>query len=324
MEKTDNLLLKEMRYDQSRAPDCYQATNFWLSASPLILTDLEKFGFSGFRQHYSAKSLYVPVYPEGREGLLMAEQDYQIFNNYDNPVRRPKLDQVSESQVGKPEQQFDFSGNLYSRSFLNYLRGLAYLKSLVDTDKITSILEIGGGFGSLGEIFLKSDFTRYFFVNVDIPPLAYIATRYLEEVFGKENVAGYEVTKNMAVIEVAEMAKKYKAMVLCPWQLPHLQGVFELFVNYISFQEMEPGVVENYAKYVNKLVNSYILLRNQRSGKQITQNPGDFGVLEPVTREHYLKFFSSFDLVGVDSKTFGEEKNGFASEVMVLSRQNQL
>ncbi|MCK5679862.1 hypothetical protein KAI46_03515 [bacterium] len=73
------------------------------------------------------------------------------------------------------------------------------------------------------------------------------------------------------------------------------------------FQEMEPEVVENYAMHVNRLVKSYILLRNQRSGKQIAKKAGDFGVLEPVTREHYLKFFSDFDLIGVDSKTFGEE-----------------
>ena len=86
---------------------------------------------------------------------------------------------------------------------------------------------------------------------------------------------------------------------------------------------MEPDVVANYAKHVNRLVKNYILLRNQRHGKQIASKAGDFGVLEPVTREHYLEFFSDFDLVGVDSKTFGEEKNGFASEVMVLRRQNQ-
>lgn len=302
------------------ASDCYQATNLWKSASPAIMSDLTNFEFSDFRNHSSAKNFYVPSYPDDKKGLLMAEQDYERFKKNDISARCPKFDSVSESCIGSPSQQFDFSGNVYSRSFLNYLRGLVYLKNLVDTDKISSVLEIGGGYGTLGEIFLKSDFDRYFYVNVDIPPLAYVSTRYLEEVFGKENVAGYDLTKNMDVIEVAEMAKKFKAMVLCSWQLPRLQGAFELFVNFISFQEMEPDVVANYARHINRLVKNFILLRNQRTGKQVAKKAGDFGVLKPVTREHYLQFFAEFSLLGVDSKTFGEEKDGFASEVMVLSR----
>ena len=319
-----DLLLQRMYDELLIIPDCYKTTNFWKHVAPAILGDLNGLGFSSFRQHPSAKHFYVPCYPDDGDGSAMAKREYQIVKNFDISFREPKLNKISESQVGNPAQQFEFEGNLYSRSLLNYLRGLVYLKSLVDTGTINFVLEIGGGYGTLGEIFLKSDFDRYFYVNVDIPPLAYISTRYLEEVFGRENVAGYDVTKEMEVIDVAEMSKKYKAMVLCSWQLPRLQGSFELFVNYISFQEMEPEVVENYAMHVNRLVKSYILLRNQRSGKQVAKKAGDFGVLEPVTREHYLKFFSDFDLVGVDSKTFGEEKGGFASEVMVLSRPNQL
>ncbi|MCK5679861.1 putative sugar O-methyltransferase [bacterium] len=100
---------------------------------------------------------------------VFTSQKYQIIKSFDISSRVPKLDKVSESQVGNPTQQFDFEGNLYSRSLLNYLRGLVYLKSLVETGTINSVLEIGGGYGTLGEIFLKSDFDRYFYVNVDIP-----------------------------------------------------------------------------------------------------------------------------------------------------------
>lgn len=314
--KSENDLMSDMLHDMDLCPKLYHPTNFWKSFLPNIIADVEKFGFSDFRRHRSALNFYVPAYP-GEQG---ADNDYSIFKKIDNQYKCPKLDGISESKVGNPQQQFEFAENLYSRSFLNYLKGLSYLKSLVDTDKIASVLEIGGGYGTLGEIFLKSNFDRYFYVNVDIPPLAYISTRYLEEVFGKENVAGYDVTKDMVVIDIAEVSKKYRAMVLCSWQLPRLQGAFELFVNYISFQEMEPNVVENYAEHVNRLVKNYILLRNQRSGKQVAARAGDFGVLEPVTREHYLKFFSGFGLVGIDSEIFGEKKNGFASEVMVFSQ----
>ena len=318
----DNSLLYEMLQDMNSAAKQYQPTNFWGGVLPGIVKDIENEGSSNFRRHLTALSFYVPTYSKDYKEAAFA--DYMTFKKLDDLKKRPELDGVGESRAGDPSQHFNFDGKLYSRSFLNYLRGLVYLKKSVDTNLINNVLEIGGGYGTLGEILLKSDFDRNFYVNVDIPPLAYISTRYLEEVFGKENVAGYDLTKEMTVIDVAEMSKKYKAMVLCSWQLPRLQGSFDLFVNYISFQEMEPDVVKNYAKHVNRLVKSYILLRNQRFGKQVAKKSGNFGVLEPVTREHYLEFFSDFDLVGVDSKTFGEEKGGFASEVMVLRRQSQL
>ncbi len=68
---------------------------------------------------------------------------------------------------------------------LNYLKGLAFLKKTVGTSSIRRVLEIGGGYGTLGEIFLKSDYDNSVYIDVDIPPAAYVATRYLQKVFGE-------------------------------------------------------------------------------------------------------------------------------------------
>ena len=53
------------------------------------------------------------------------------------------------------------------------------------------------------------------------------------------------------------------------WQIEKLKGKIDLFVNFISFQEMEPEVVKNYLLKVINLKPKYILLRNLREGKQI-------------------------------------------------------
>ena len=52
------------------------------------------------------------------------------------------------------------------------------------------------------------------------------------------------------------------------WRVEDLRGEIDLFVNYISFQEMEPHIVRNYAKEVMRLNPKFILLRNLREGKQ--------------------------------------------------------
>lgn len=69
-----------------------------------------------------------------------------------------KLQHVRESEIGKPAQQHIFNGKKCSRSMLNYLRGLTYLKKLVDICEIKRVLEICGGYGTLGEILIKDEF----------------------------------------------------------------------------------------------------------------------------------------------------------------------
>lgn len=348
-QKDDNLL-RYMLEDMELAPDLYKPTNFWSCALKSIIADIKEYGISTFRRHESALSFYVPMYsvsffhkysrftkifnlfllfPKGKlikriltrilDGSAMALADYRVFMAAESD-KLPKLKSVSESQFGAPLEQYCFDGKLYSESFLNYLRGLAFLKKLVDTQGIKTVLEVGGGYGTLGEILLKCEDSNFFYIDVDIPPVGYVATRYIEKLFGKENIASYIITRKYTEIDLMKLSEKYRAIVLCPWQLPLVKGRVDLFVNFISFQEMEPEVVANYAKFVNNHVDKYILLRNSRTGKEVAKKPGEIGVFNPVTREHYIKYFNKFEVVGIDSLTFGASSE---SEVMVFRRRKQ-
>jgi putative sugar O-methyltransferase len=318
----DGSLLDIMLEDMEKADPLYQPTNFWKVILPSIVNDLKKHGVASFRRHPSACRLYAPNYPNTPIGEAQAHREFSIFSEADIPHLSPHLTAVSESDFGNPHQQLSFEGRRYSRSFLNYLRGLTFLKKHVDTASIRSVLEIGGGYGSLGEILLKSTPNPIFYLNVDIPPVAFVATQYLQAVFGKKAVLDYGTTRNLEAIDSIEASAHTRTMVLCPWQLPKLKGTFDLFVNFFSFQEMEPDVVENYANFINERVTKYLLLRNQRDGKQRAGAPGHHGVLTPITRTDYLRFFKDFEPLAVDSGTFGNIPNGFPSEVMVLKRKS--
>jgi len=161
-------------------------------------------------------------------------------------------------------------------------------------------------------------------VDVDIPPLAYVATRYLQEVFGPTNIATYEQTRTMDVIDLRELRKQYRAVVLGSWQLPRVVGSAELFVNFISFQEMEPDVVKNYAHHVQRLTTKYVLLRNSVSGKNVATTRDEIGVAVPVVRADYITAFDAFELIGADSEAFGHRAyNGAVSECMVFQKKAQ-
>lgn len=342
------LMLKDMEFAEER----YKPTNFWNSGLRSIVDDIQTQGFRSFREHQSAHFFYVPNYSKysrinwssllllklimaflrasGKKkyidflhrnlsGLSEAKKDYQIFYAA-NLDKNPALRNVSESTIGGGER-FIFDDRYYSKSFLNYLRALSLLKKKADTRCLHSVLEIGGGYGTLGEILLKAS-DKSFYVDVDIPPVAAVATYYLKSVFGSENVLSYDQSREMDEINLGSLNGKFKCVVLCPWQLPKVTGKVDLFANLISFQEMEPEVVRNYASLVQPITRYFVLLRNSKYGKDVAEKQGDIGVLNPVTNDMVIKMLDQFEVIGRNSSVFGNayERVNFYSEVICLER----
>lgn len=313
-------LLDTMLADLANAPAQYRPTNFWSSVLNQVIDAIRQYGIESFRDE-SAITCFVPHYTDAEEKyFISAIEDYRIFLAADTNSR-PNLQHISESKEGNPTQHYTFDGKNYSRSMLNYLRGLAFLKKTVDTSSIRRVLEIGGGYGTLGEIIFKSDYDNSVYIDVDIPPAAYIATRYLQKVFGENSILDYSKIRHLDTIDLSHIEQTHKGAVLMPWQIPAIKGEVDLFVNFFSFQEMEPDVVENYARFVDRCNPTYLLLRNQKEGKNLAEKPGDIGVIEPTTRAHYIRFFNNYDCIAIDARIFGCIKGEFQSEVMIFKRK---
>ncbi|CAM2008221.1 putative sugar O-methyltransferase [Acanthopleuribacter pedis] len=348
----DDTLLEAMLADVPKAPELFKPTQFWAQGMMPILRDLKQQGYHNFRRQRGALDMFVPIYgsvdyyldraamdgliddfgkkmPELAElwrdrinGHEQARRDYELVIAADLD-RAPAFDRMFESVVGEPVEQFVFDGRTYSCAMLRYLKCLAFLKKKVDTEPIRNVLEIGGGYGSLGEIFMRSPSRDYFYVNVDIPPTAAVSTYYLQAAFGRSKVANYLQTRDLAPIRVEQLrANGFRAAVICPWQLPALVGDFELFVNATSFQEMEPEVVKNYATEVTRLTSHTILLKNSRYGKVTAETDTAVGVRKRTTREHYLSYFNQYAVKAIESAVFGQVyDNGFESEVIIFERK---
>ncbi|MBW4935561.1 putative sugar O-methyltransferase [Marinobacter sp. F4206] len=347
--------LSLMLEDMERVPPQFAPTNFWQSGLRDIVEDIQTFGFEKFREHKSAVKFYAPMFRPGNgelriqpllnllisllrnlkgeqkakladslEGRDSAMNEYSLYRVATDScaLQSIPIGEVSESVIAGGEY-YSFDGKFYSRSMLNYLRALTYLNSLTKGDPIDSIMEIGGGYGTLGEIFLSSS-NDNFYVNIDIPPLAAVSASYLCRVFGEDQVLIYEESRDLEVIDLDSLRKKYRAVVLCPWQLPRITGSVDLFANFISFQEMEPDVVENYSKLVQPLIKKYLLLRNSASGKSIAKTTNDLGVLEPVTTDFIIELFNDFQVLGRESRLYGYENRAgtFRSEVSVSKRKS--
>lgn len=342
--------LTRARSDMEHQNELYCPTVFWDEASSRIVMELIRNGVECFRSLPTMLDFFVPTYgmpgggftkeqaaglldwlqrefPRERKPLLALEQflsghmsalaDYRVLLAADDPSRLPHLHTFSESAVGSPIEQFEFDGRRFSRSSLNYLLGLALLKKHLGGDVPRTVLEVGGGFGTLGEVLYRAGIDGLHYIDIDIPPTSFVAQYYLSEVFGKDHVATYAQTADKDSIEIGLLPQ---AAVLCSWQIEKLRGQVDLFVNFISFQEMEPHIVKNYLSHVVRLEARWVLLRNIREGKQLRKDDG-VGVDTPILGDDYLAMLPGYELVERNVLPFGYRTvDGFHSELLLLKR----
>jgi putative sugar O-methyltransferase len=352
-DKSDQLRDLELSIADLATQDAlYQPTAFWADASEKMADQINTRGVENFRKLDLPLLYFVPTYgypgngftqdhitstlecaekyssveekqylhlKQFFDGTFFAMADYRTFLGSNNEAQEPFLHGFSESGAGNPVEQFEFDGKRYSRSALNYLLGLTFLKKHLGNQSIRNVLEIGGGFGTLGEIFCKSGTEGMRYIDVDIPPTSYVATWYLQQVFGQDNVLSYSKSREMDTIPIEKLPA---ATVLNAWQIEKLTGPIDLFVNFISFQEMEPHIVKNYCAHVSRLGAKWVLLRNLREGKQIRKSEGGPGVDEPIYFDDYIAMFPDYEFVGRNVLPFGfKTVDGFHSELLLLKRK---
>jgi putative sugar O-methyltransferase len=195
------------------------------------------------------------------------------------------LESHGESTVGSPPQRFPLTlkdDATLGKPYVNYLLSLAALSRHVDGPP-RSFLEIGGGFGVLGEIVAARDPTvRY--VDVDIPPLITVAAFYLSEVIGDVVVPTNLPRGPLELTGAAAVPS---------WRIGDIAGPFDVFVNSFSFQEMEPHVVANYVEVVAAIGVRWVVLLNSRSGKRRAEPGREGGALDPLTSDRVVEMFAS-------------------------------
>ncbi len=342
--------LFEAREDMEKQNELYRPTSFWADASSKMVADFSENGIENFRSLEMPLNFFVPTYgapgngfsPELLEAIFKSHQpentkqslalsrffsgyetalaDYRVLLGSDEQSHKPYLHTFSESKVGNPIEHFEFENRFFSRSALNYLLGLCFLKRHIGPETPKTVLEVGGGFGTLGEILAQSGVPGIKYIDIDIPPTSFAAQYYLTEVLGKENVTTYNKTKELDEINISTLPSM---SVLCSWQIEKLRGQVDLFVNFISFQEMEPVVVENYFKHVRRLNTKWILLRNMREGKQKKTSKSNVGVENPILAKDYARMLPGYSLIDSNVFPYGYRTvDNFHSELYLFKRRS--
>ena len=346
MNKKNIKILIKIFQDFRNQKKIYKPTIFWQDATEKFYKIFYKKKIKNFKRNQLANSFFIPLYNLKREksishilslikknkiskrlssflldlvnGKSQALSDYRVFKAADNIKKLPLLNSFSEKDFGNSLEQFEFDNKKFSRSSLNYLLGLVFLKNSIERFVSRVTLEIGGGYGVLGEILNFSKIKNFKYINVDLPPQAYVTEMYLSELFGVSRVTSYLETREMNKINIKKL-KNFTSLV--SWQIEKLKGKIDLFVNFISFQEMEPNVVRNYLNMVIKLKPSYILLRNLREGKQLKQDK-IIGVKKATRTQDYINYLKKdYSLLEKNVIPFGYRTfDNFNSELLLFKR----
>lgn len=332
-------------------PAKYLPGTFWEVALKEISTNYAEKGILNLRNFKKNLSFFVPTY--GSPGSGLNEEIIERFkhNSYDHLTQKQKehlnnffngysqaladfrtfssgntendkinLLQFSESKIGNPKEHFRFEDKYYSRSSLNYLLGLTFFKKIVPNFIPNRVLEIGGGFGTLGEILAKTMPINFKYINLDLPPMFLISEEYIANCFSGQKYKFYKnAHENLEHLPIEDLPN---FTFLPNWRIENLRGKIDLFVNFISFQEMEPLIVKNYVKHIAKLNPNYVLLRNLKEGKQKAKG-GGLGVNTPIYSEDYITYFEKYDLIARNVIPFGYvTSDGYNSELLILKRKN--
>lgn len=322
----------------------YRPTNFWGPGLEELLANMRERGLDGFKRWPASAFWFYPTYgdkytyaimdkaleaarelrPEAsREfmraalgGNFQAHRDYDVARIWWNQANWPfDLTGFGESRVGQPPQAYPVAPGYdmtVGRAYNNYQLLLAALSQHV-SQAPKSFLEIGGGFGVLGEILQQRDpETRY--LDVDIPPLLTVASYYLTTLFGRDRFTIYdEYVAASGPIDVPHSG------VLPNFRLPDITSTYEVFVNSFSFQEMEPDVVDNYIGLVCDKGIEYAVSLNSRDGKQKASAAGEHGALDPVKADDIADMFAARGLEVVGS--YDAPVTRSAGRLLVMKRQ---
>lgn len=327
------------------APEHYRPTNFWGPGLDALLNDMRVDGLENFKSWPTARIWFHPVYSVGLEAEHLAElaehartlnprateaalartlsgrqealRDFDVARAMWNQDNWPYDFTVKgESRRGNPPeihrlvQENKRIG--FGRAWLNYLLMMAALSRHV-RERPRSFLEIGGGFGALGEVVMSRD-PQARYVDLDIPPLCTVASYYLKERFPKRTTT---YTGDLAA--PGPITVGAGSAVLPNYRIDDLTDDFEVFVNSYSFQEMEPDVVERYVDQVCRRGIRWAVSLNSREGKPKAAAAGEWGALEPVTTDLIVELFEKrgFRLAGA----YDDPLVRSAGRVVVLERR---
>ena len=332
----DLLLLDLMVNDMEASEAMYQPTKYWKEYTYKVTELIRKIGLHDFRRSNekvlsrfgcldTAPSLYFSTFlnntnyleehtkellgptfkvanslwesgtPVGPNGLTIKNFFLMSERLADAKAMEVGLKPLSELSISRYGNPFGYIKNETHHTFrsIYYFNFVCFIAQFVDISQYSTVVEIGSGSGAQAEI-LKKLFPELTIVLLDLAPQLYIAERYLCKSLPNDLIP-YQET-NSKDWKGPLLPGKIYCLPLRTIEALAPEGKV-LFWNAASFGEMEPNVLQNYAKHISAF-SSHLFLMQMFSGKN--------GTNSPVTMPVYEAAFSSYELLGKSESTLAD------------------
>ena len=206
--------------------------------------------------------------------LLNKSLVYENDRNVHDLLKKYKFENTTEFGC---ISSFKYLNKKYSCHYLEMADRISKLSKQFNFNDISSLFEIGGGFGA-NIHFLITNFPNIKkILYLDVVPNIYVGTQYLRR-FYKDNIKDYLDLKNLDTIS---FSKNNELEILCipPWLIEKVDANIDHFHNAASFVEMPRKIVENYVKFIHKFKTKEIsLISYDRFDLNTTFNPEELNI----------------------------------------------
>ena len=206
--------------------------------------------------------------------LLNKSIVYENDRNVHDLLKKYKFENTTEFGC---VSSFKYLNKKYSCHYLEMADRINKLSKQFNFNDISSLFEIGGGFGA-NVHFLITNFPNIKkILYLDVVPNIYVGTQYLKR-FYKDNIKDYSDLKNLDTIS---FSRNNELEILCipPWLIEKVEANIDHFHNAASFVEMPKKVIKNYVKFIRKFNTKEIsLISYDAFDLKTTFNPEELNV----------------------------------------------
>ena len=196
------------------------------------------------------------------------------------------IEEAAMPPIGNP-YGYDVEGHIINwNSFVNHGRAFRCLRLLEDQTHPV-VAEIGGGFGGFAYNLLRKN-RPLTYINFDLPENLLISSYYLSMAFPEKKILLYD-SSSMPLDRI--VLEEYDAVMMPNFMLPYLQDKsVELFINTISFSEMEYDTICEYFFQIDRIGARYFYHENLACHPEYKGYPS---VLFPNC-QNFRQLFASF------------------------------
>ena len=317
-------LLTSMVSAYSNAPLIYQQGSYWKEKVKRSTRDIKKYGISNFRNSestistsygdgtllnaahgytgvkYSLAKYLTALFPFNKiySSQLVLTSSYikdlvrlenWVLNHSERVNELLNKYRINEgSLIGNPDRSSFVKGVRHSHFAIHMLD---LLDTMIDdhiTDKHSSYMELGGGFGMNLYLMVHNFQSIKKYLYIDIAPNLYVSTQFLKANFG-DAVKDFDYFNKNDSIEF-QSNNELEIYCLLPQQIESFQSKVDIFHSANTLSEIPKQAVRNYSSQVKRILSA--------QGRMLISSYGQFNLESTFDPDEFSNLF------GVKFKTF--------------------